>query len=198
MRSRARRRSHRRIGEPHGTALRNHHSAGTCREGGADNRAEILGILDAVQQNKQPGCCRRALPASKKLLQRNGRLSGYKGHDALMFTCSRGAIYLRAILKPHRHGIATRQAHDLFHTFAVPPVRDHDRLDGASSVESFSDSMNAGNFFHSGRSPELARGRDQSKVKSSIIESRDRLGGDGFAASNRAYTLVCFRFEVDV
>src|SRR5580692_7510370 len=74
-----------------------------------------------------------------------------------MFTCSRGTIYLGAILKPHGYGIATGKAHDFLHPFAVPPVRDHDRLDGASSVESFSDSMNAGNFFHSGRSPELGR-----------------------------------------
>ena len=80
----------------------------------------------------------KSLPASKKILERNGRLSGYKGHDALMFTCSRRAIYLRAILKPHRHGIAAGQAHDLFHAFAVPSrVAITTDCDGASSVESF-------------------------------------------------------------
>ena len=65
-----------------------------------------------------------------------------------MFTCAGGTIHLRAILKPDRDGIATGKAHDLFHTFAVPSASDHDRLNGASCIESFSYGMDAGDFFH--------------------------------------------------
>src|ERR1700733_442133 len=149
MLERACRGSRNRIGQAGSAPLRDDDAFSSRRERRADNRAEILRVLNTIEQDEQ----RLASFFLQQVFKCQRRAGSGERDDALMVARHREAIELAAILEPDWHTALPRPPNDFFHPRAVPADGNHDAVERTSSLQRLFHRVNSEKVTHLIRAP---------------------------------------------
>src|SRR5712692_3970804 len=118
--------------------LRNDHAVRSRGQRGADDCAQVVWILDAVEQHNQPflSAAVAGIRGRENVVEGGSRAGSSQGHYALMILGIGQAVELAALLKSHGDVSLARQLHDFLHARILPPARDHDAVERAARFQS--------------------------------------------------------------
>src|SRR5258707_4856841 len=122
------------------------------RQRRANNSAQIVRILHAIQQNNQSRLLRIFVRARNNIFQRRRRPRRSDRHHALMVARARAAIHLRTILKSYRHAVAPRELHNLVDARVLPPFCDQHMFERTPRFQRLAHRVNARNLIHESNS----------------------------------------------
>ena len=122
------------FGQAGGAAFGNHHGGGSGGVGGADDGAQIMRVLNAIQQDDQA-------ETGGSLFQRGGERRASEGHDILMVGC--GAIELGAGFKAQRNIALAAQFDDLLKARTGGAARDENTIERHAGFKGFPNGMDS-------------------------------------------------------
>src|SRR5579863_3418875 len=109
--------------------------------GRADDRAQVVGVLDSVQHDVQPAACRG-------LLQRSILLSCAKSDDALMRSAIGCAVELLASLEAHRNPALFAKRDQFLQPWPSCPLGHQHPVQRAAGAQRFTDGMDSSKREH--------------------------------------------------
>ena len=139
-----RRRSHARS-----APLRQNNAIGSGADGGAKDRAEVVRVLHAVEQNQQPGFV--ALGFLYEVFEFNVTLRPGNQNNALVRGAAGGAVQLGFVDEAHGNRGAARRLYYRFDLRAFASLAHQQTFGGTSGGERLFDRVNAANDCHGWR-----------------------------------------------
>jgi hypothetical protein len=135
------------VGEAGGAALWNYDSRSTGGERGAHDRAQIVGIFDAIEQHEE---ALRSL-SGEKVIEFDGRLCCAECGYALMFAGADQTIDLKAIFETNWNAFGFCELNDGFDALTVTALGDQNTIQRAAGGQSLLHCVKTGQPVHGHR-----------------------------------------------
>jgi len=139
-----------RVGEAGGAALGDDNPVSSGGESGANDRAEIVWIFDAVEKNDKAALVLGGIGALEDVFERGGRASGGDGNNALMIAGVGEAVEIAAVLETHGNVALAGELHDIFDARILTAFGDDNAVKRVAGFEGFAHGVNAGESVHGG------------------------------------------------
>ena len=116
---------------------------------GADNRAEIVGILDTVEKNDETALRFGLISVSDDVFESDRGAGSGDGDDSLMIAGIGQAVELAALFETNSNTARAGELNDFFNAGILTALGDNNTVEGAAGLEGFTNRVNTGETIHS-------------------------------------------------
>jgi len=115
---------------------------------GADNRAEIVRILDTVEKNDETALRFGLIGVSDDVFESDRGANSGDGHDSLVIAGIGQAVELAAVFETNSNTARAGELNDFFNAGVLTALGDNNAVEGAPGLEGFTNRVNTGETIH--------------------------------------------------
>ena len=116
---------------------------------GADNRTQIVRILDTVEKNDETALRFGLIGVSDDVFESDRGAGSGDGDDSLVIAGIGQAVQLAAVFETNSDSARAGELNDFFNAGVLTALGDNNTVEGAPGLEGFTNRVNTGETIHS-------------------------------------------------